>query len=75
MYLEGGLNIPIPGTGSDIYDYENDGIGLEGVFGMTFIKRIDVEFGYEQLPVKVKGGRKERSEDFGGFILRARYVF
>jgi len=79
VYLAAELNLALPGTGSDIFDYSNDGIGFGGFLGFTIIQHIDVELGYEQLPIKVEytfdDKKHSESEDFGGFTVRARYVF
>jgi len=50
-----------------------------GVVGLTIIEHIDVELGYESLPIKIEAkhsdGNYKESKDLGGFMLRARYIF
>ncbi|MBN2161588.1 MAG: hypothetical protein JXR25_06125 [Pontiellaceae bacterium] len=77
LYLNGGLNLPIPMTGSDLFDYKNDGIGFGGNVGVRLAEIFRIEGGISYIPVEVDGpgGYGHRSYNFGGLQLRALLSF
>ncbi|MCF7816812.1 MAG: hypothetical protein K9M54_02920 [Kiritimatiellales bacterium] len=82
FYVNGGISLPIPSTGSDYFEYENNGVGWGGHIGYassTGVFRIEV--GYVSVPVTAKASASnpvligEEEYDFGGFQLKAMVGF
>lgn len=81
FYINGGVNLPLPESGSDYYDFENDGLGVGLNIGIELADVIRLEGGYVHVPVTVKrtgmhpfpGGEKDY--DFGGLQARILLAF
>lgn len=82
FYVNGGISLPIPSTGSDYFEYENNGVGWGAHIGYassTGVFRIEV--GYVSVPVTAKASAsnpvpiEEEEYDFGGFQLKAMVGF
>jgi len=83
FYINGGINFPIPETGSDFFEFESDGIGFGVNIGVEIADLLRIEGGYVSVPVKVKATTAaslalfpgEESYDFGGAQIRLLLAF
>ncbi len=77
FYINGGVSLPLPDTGSDFFEFENNGLGLGANIGVEIADVLRIEGGYTYLPVTVKsvGLPGEKDYDFGGLQLRVLLAF
>ncbi len=72
VYVNGGVNLPVPSTGSDNFDFSNDGVGLGVNAGIRLAEVFRIEAGYTYVPVTVESpGGGDEDYNFGGPQLRA----
>ena len=81
VYINGGLNLPLPVTGSDYFEFENNGIGLGANIGVELAETFRIEAGYTHVPVKAKATASnpvlsgEEEYNFGGLQIRMLLAF
>ena len=81
FYINAGINLPVPTTGSDYFDYENNGVGVGVNLGAQLAEVFRIEAGYVLVPVTVKPTSrnvtsfKEDDYNFGGVQVRAMLSF
>ena len=85
LYVNAGVNFPMPETGSKYIEIESDGIGFGANIGIEIAKILRIEGGYVHVPVTVKTTSKftaatgfaggEEDYDFGGVQLRLLLAF
>lgn len=82
FYINGGINFPIPDTGSDNFEFESDGFGFGANIGVEIADIIRIEGGYVSVPVKVKASSSNlvlpnfsKEYDFGGAQIRLLLAF
>lgn len=81
VYVNTGLNLPLPVTGSDYFNFQNDGIGVGFNIGVQLDQIFRIEAGYTYLPVKAKATASNpvwvggRNYNFGGPQIRAMLSF
>ena len=81
FYINGGINFPIPETGSNFFEFESDGLGFEVNIGVEIADLLRIEGGYVSVPVKVKATASnpllsgEEDYDFGGAQIRLLLAF
>lgn len=81
FYVNAGINLPLPSTGSDYYEFSGNGVGFGGNLGFAFgyNKNMRFEAGYVIVPVEAEATPSNPvlsgTEDynFGGF--QARFIF
>ncbi len=81
FYINGGVSLPLPGTGSDNFEFENNGLGLGANIGVELASLIRIEAGYTYMPITAKttssnplpGGEKDYN--FGGPQIRLLLAF
>jgi hypothetical protein len=81
FYINAGINLPVPSTGSDYFDFSNDGLGFGLNAGVQFAEVFRVEAGYAYVPVTAEATPgnsfwpSENDYDFGGPQIRALLSF
>lgn len=81
VYINGGINFPIPNTGSDYFEFESNGLGVGFNIGVELADIFRIEGGLVSVPVKVKSTPAnpvvsgEGEYDFGGLQLRMLLAF
>lgn len=81
VYINAGLGLPLPGTGSDYFELENNGLALGANMGVRFAEILRVEAGISYIPVEAKATSKNtvwagsEQYNFGGFQIRALLSF
>jgi hypothetical protein len=77
FYVNGGINLPLPDTGSEYFELENNGLGLGANIGVEIADVLRIEGGYTYVPVTVNwvGFPLEKDYDFGGLQIRALLAF
>jgi len=78
FYVNGGIGLPIPNTGSEYFDYSSDGVTLGGNIGIAVGEgTARFEAGYLMVPVKVESlsSGVSKDYDFGGFQFRFMFGF
>jgi len=83
FYINGGISLPLPDTGSDYFEFENNGLGLGANLGVEIAGVLRIEGGYTYIPVTVKTTSSnpiypaglEEDYNFGGVQLRALLAF
>ncbi|MDR2904985.1 MAG: hypothetical protein LBU73_03420 [Helicobacteraceae bacterium] len=76
FFIGGELSMPQPSSGSNIYDFDGDGLGF-GIFGGYNSKSGALfRVGYRSIPVNVTYyGLIEESKNFGGITFMVAYRF
>lgn len=81
VYINGGVSLPLPATGSDYFDLENDGLGFGANIGVELADVFRIEAGYTYIPVTAEATSSnpvwsgEKDYSFGGFLIRALLAF
>lgn len=81
FYINGGINLPMPGTGSDYFEFENNGLGLGANIGVELADLLRIEAGYTYVPITAKATSShpvvfdEEDYDFGGAQIRLLLAF
>jgi hypothetical protein len=81
LYVNAGVNFPIPETGSDFFEFESDGVGFGANIGVEIAGVVRLEGGYVSVPVTVKATASnpllagEEDYDFGGAQIRVLLAF
>jgi hypothetical protein len=82
FYLQAGPNFNVANGGGDESEFDGGGIGGGGLIGYSFKPGVEVELGYNYIPVDAapKNWRgvvdgEETTENFGGPFLRVGYKF
>lgn len=81
FYINGGINLPLPGTGSDYFEFENNGLGLGANIGVELADLLRIEAGYTYVPITAKttsnypGPAGEKDYNFGGPQIRLLLAF
>ncbi len=81
FYINGGISLPLPSTGSDYFEFENNGLGLGANIGVELADLLRIEGGYSYVPVTAKATSVnpvlsgEKDYNFGGFQLRLLLAF
>ncbi len=83
VYVNGGFSLPLPATGSDYFELENNGIGIGANIGVRLAEVFRIEAGYLYLPVTAKATSSnpvyapgtQEDYNFGGLMFRALLSF
>ncbi len=82
LYINGGVNFPMPDTGSKYFEFESDGTGFGANIGIEIADIVRIEGGYVHVPVTAKATSKntaipafEDDYNFGGAQLRILLAF
>ncbi len=78
FYINGGINFPIPETGSDFFGWESDGVGFGANIGVEIADVVRIEGGYVSIPIKTEvtaNNPVATGYDFGGAQLRVLLAF
>ena len=76
VFIRGEVNYNDPDTDSHDYDVDSGGVGGGGYVGVTFLDNIDVEVGYQYLPVEVQfTGTAKQDVDYGGVAVKGTWRF
>ena len=81
FYINGGISLPLPATGSDYFDFENDGLGLGANIGVELAETFRIEEGYTYLPITAEATSSnpvlagEADYNFGGPQIRLLLAF
>jgi len=83
FYVNAGIGLPLPDTGSDYFEFENNGLSLGANLGVEIADVLRIEGGYLFIPVTAKATAgnpvylpgSQEDYDFGGLIIRMLLAF
>jgi len=82
LYVNAGVNFPIPDTGSKYFEFNSDGTGFGVNIGVEIADILRIEAGYVSVPVNVEATSKnlptpafDKDYDFGGAQVRVLLAF
>ncbi len=81
FYIKGGINFPVPETGSQYFEFKSNGVGFGVHVGVELADLIRIEGGYVSVPVTVEATDSNplfneiKDYDFGGAQIRLLFAF